>query len=151
VTAEIAGGATPPARRVPSLRFRASTDGLPLGAIFTGIGLLLGLAVVLLHLDRLPFAFCTFKALTGLPCMTCGTTRALGRLVALDPVGALLMNPLATLGGLVLVMWGVADLLLMTRGRALAVDVSPGLALGLRVTAVVLLLLNWLYLLAAGR
>ena len=68
------------------------------------------LAVALLHLDRLPFALCVFRGLTGLPCPTCGSTRAVGRLAALDLAGALAMNPLTTLAAAGVVGWAVADL-----------------------------------------
>lgn len=133
------------------IRFEARRDGFPLGAVFLGIGSVAGSAVGLLHLDRLPLPLCAFKALTGLPCMTCGTTRALGRLFVHDISGALAMNPLATLAAFTIALWGLADLLLLSRGRALAVAVDPATARTLRVLAVLAVLVNWAYLVYAGR
>jgi len=135
----------------PGLVVRGKPGAVPLGAILAGIALL-GVAVVgLAHLDRLPFTVCYFKALSGWPCLTCGTTRALGRLFALDLQGALAFNPLATLGVLALVPWAFADLALLPSGRALEVNLSPALARVARVAVVVALFANWIYLLAAGR
>jgi hypothetical protein len=132
-------------------RFRAVGGALPLGAILAGIGILAGAAVGLLHLDALPFTICTFKLTTGLPCLTCGSTRAFGRLFHGDVHGAWLMNPLATAGALALVPWAAADLLLMLRGRAARVELGPAAARTARVLAVALALANWAYLIAAGR
>jgi hypothetical protein len=127
--------------------------GPPLGAIFGGIGSLAALAIGMLHLDRLPFPLCYVKAFTGLPCPTCGSTRALGRLFALDPAGAFAQNPLVTLAAFGLAAWAAADLVLVSRrrGRALGLAVSPHFSLSLRVAAVVAIALNWGYLVAAGR
>ncbi len=136
---------------VASLRLRGAEGAAPLGAIFAGVGALSCLAVGALHLDHLSVNFCVFKSLTGLPCPTCGTTRALGRLFALDLPGALAMNPLAASVAFGLLAWGLADLALLRRGRSLAVDVSPRLALAIRVAAVVAVVLNWAYLVCAGR
>jgi len=133
------------------IRIEARRQAQPLGAIFLGIGLATGLGVALLHLDRLPIPLCVLKATTGVPCVTCGATRALGHLFALDLGGALAMNPLAAVGALVLVAWGAADLVLLTRGRALTVTVSGRLARLSRMVAVTLLVANWVYLVAAGR
>jgi hypothetical protein len=105
----------------------------------------------MLGLDRLPFSVCLFKALTGLPCPTCGSTRAVGRLVHLDVPGALAMNPLATIGMAVLAAWALCDLGLLARGRALDLELGRPLGRVVRVLAVSALLANWLYLLAAGR
>ena len=145
-----AGGEAPAGRR-PPLRLLAKAGAPPLGAILGGIGLFGGLAVSFLHLDRLPFSVCVFKNLTGLPCPTCGSTRAVGRLFAFDLAGALAMNPLTSLGVALIAVWAVGDLLLLVRGRALAIEVEPRLAARLRITLVLAFALNWIYLLAARR
>ncbi len=135
----------------PGLRLRARPGQPPLGAALGLAGLVAGAAVVLLHLDRLPIVLCTFKAFTGLPCPTCGSTRALARLFSFDPAGALAMNPLATLGAVGVGVWALLDVALLTRRRALALEVHPRLASALRWGALVLFLANWVYLLAVRR
>ena len=135
----------------PVLRVSAPLGRLPLGAIFGGIAVL-GTAIVgLLRLDRLPFSVCYLKALTGIPCPTCGSTRAVGCLAHGDLPGAFAMNPLATAALLALVPWALCDLALLTRGRALGLSVSPRGGQVLRIAVVVALVANWAYLIAAGR
>lgn len=132
------------------LTLRARPGALPLGAIFLAIGALGALAVAVLHLDRLPILVCVFHAVTGWPCLTCGATRAVAELVTGDLRGALAMNPLATVGALALVPWGIGDLALMPRGRALSLELAPSAARVVRVAAIAVVLANWLYLVAAG-
>jgi hypothetical protein len=132
------------------VRFRA-VPGAPLGAIFGGIGVAAAGTVWLLGLDHLPITFCVFKGLTGHPCPTCGSTRALARLFELDLAGALAMNPFVTLVAVVMAAWALADLALLPRRRSLKVDVSPRLASWLRAGALVAFFLNWVYLLIVGR
>jgi len=138
-------------RSRPRVRLTAPVGAFPVGAVLllaAGVG---AAAVALLGLDRLPVSVCYFKALTGLPCMTCGGTRAAAWLARMDPVRALSMNPLATLAGLVLLPWGVGDLLLSLRGRALRLELAPELWPPIRLAVGLALLLNWAYLIAAGR
>jgi hypothetical protein len=134
----------------PAVRLVARA-GPPLGLIFGAIGLLATFAVGLLRLDRLPVALCYFKLLTGLPCPTCGSTRSVGQLFALDVPAAFAMNPLVTLAAFGIAAWAAADLALLPRQRALGFDVAPRLAVALRAVAVVVVVANWAYLLAAGR
>jgi hypothetical protein len=133
------------------VRFSAPVGRFPQGAIFGVLGALGAVGVGVLQLDRLPLTLCVFKHFTGLPCPTCGSTRALGRLFAFDLAGALAMNPLVTAAVLLLLPWAAADLLLLVRGRALDLEVSGSAARALRVMAVLAVLLNWAFLLAAGR
>ncbi|MFI5006312.1 MAG: DUF2752 domain-containing protein [Solirubrobacterales bacterium] len=135
----------------PVLRVSAPLGRLPLGAIFGGISVLGAAMVALFHLDRLPFSVCYLKALTGIPCPTCGSTRAVGCLAHGDLPGALAMNPLATAAFLALVPWALCDLALLTRGRALGLSVSPRAGHVLRIALVVAVVANWAYLIAAGR
>ncbi len=115
--------------RRPLVRLLRDPVAPPLGAIFGGDRRRRGgIAVALLHLDRLPVVVCVFKGLTGLPCPTCGSTRALGRLFAFDLAGALAMNPLATLGAALVAVWALVDLVLLPRRRALSLEVDPRLA-----------------------
>ena len=133
------------------MKLVARAGATPLGGIFLACGLVLAAVVGLMHLDRLPGTFCAFKAVTGLPCMSCGTTRAFARLFRLDLPGAVTMNPLSAAVALALVPWGLADLALLRRGRALALEISPSVAPLVRVTAVTLVFANWAYLIVAGR
>jgi hypothetical protein len=135
----------------PWIVLRGRPGAVPLGAILAAIAAMAGAAVGILHLDRLPFTICYFKGLTGWACLTCGTTRALGRLFELDLAGALALNPLATTGLLALVPWAIADLALLPRGRALVVELGAGPARGARVGFVLAVLANWAYLLFMGR
>lgn len=143
----IVGTESTPARTA----LRARPGGVPVGAILAACGLVAIGAIAVLHLDRLPFSLCVFKAVTGLPCMTCGTTRALARLARLDLAGALAMNPLVTLATLALLPWAAADLALLPRGRALSLELSPAAARVARIAAVAAVLANWAWLVAAGR
>jgi hypothetical protein len=126
-------------------------EGPPLGLIFGAIGALGAVVVGLLHLDRMKLPLCYVKALTGLPCPTCGSTRAAGRLFDLDLPGAFAMNPLATLAALAIAAWALGDLVLLPRRRVLGIEVAPRAAAALRIGIVVAAVLNWAYLLAAGR
>jgi hypothetical protein len=135
----------------PLVRLKAVPGGLPLGAILAGIATLAAIAVGLLRLDSLPFTVCFFKFVTGLPCATCGSTRALGRLFHGDVAGAFAMNPLAAAGLMGLMPWAGADLALMARGKAFGLELGPAAARVARVAAVAAVFVNWAYLVAAGR
>lgn len=135
----------------PRVSLRARAGALPLGLILGSIGLAAGVAVRLFHLDRLGFSICVFKAVTGCPCLTCGTTRALGRLAAADLAGALSMNPLAATVGLTLLPWALADLVLLPRGQALELTLSPRVGRAARWVVLAALLANWAFLIATGR
>jgi hypothetical protein len=135
----------------PLARLNAVPGGLPLGAILAAMGALAAVAVGLLHLDALPITVCFFKLTTGFPCATCGTTRALGRLFHGDVAGAFGMNPLAAAGAMALLPWAAADLLLMTRRKALRLELGPAAARAARVALVAAVVVNWAYLVAAGR
>jgi len=129
----------------------AVPGALPLGALLGALGVA-GVGVLfLLRVMQLHQVVCYFKAITGLPCMTCGGTRATWRLLALDPAGALVLNPLATVAVVGVAAWAVADLVLMPRRSALRLRLSPRAAGIARVAGALALLLNWAYLIAVGR
>jgi uncharacterized protein DUF2752 len=146
-----ADAAVTPGGSGPLVRLKAVPDGLPVGAILAGIGAVAAIAVGLLHLDALPITVCFFKFVTGLPCATCGSTRALGRLFHGDLAGAFAMNPLAAAGMIALLPWAAADLALMTRRKAFGLELGPAAARVARVAAVAAVVVNWAYLVAAGR
>lgn len=143
----IVGRQTPPSRTA----LRARPGAVPVGAILAACAIAAMGVVTLAPLDRLPFSLCIFKAVTGVPCLTCGTTRALSRLARLDIAGALAMNPLVASGALLLLPWAVADLVLMPARRAVALELSPAAARAARVAFAAAVVLNWIWLVAAGR
>jgi hypothetical protein len=133
------------------LSLYARAGAVPLGGLF-GVITALGCAVVgLLSLDRLGSTFCLFRLATGLPCPTCGATRVLGRLARLDLAGALVMNPLMAAGALGLLVWGLADFVLLPTKRALRLALPAAWHAKVRILAVLALLLNWAFLLIVRR
>lgn len=91
---------------------------------------------------------CPFHAVTGLPCPTCGGTRALLALARLDPVSALAWNPLVALAAAVFLAGGLVALVRALRGRGVAdVPARPWL----RAAAALALAANWAFVIASGR
>jgi hypothetical protein len=95
----------------------------------------------------IPTATCLFKAVTGQPCPTCGTTRGFLAILTGHPLRALAWNPLFFTVLAAVVAW-------------LAFRAATGLILKLDwdkksrrialVTAIVLVLTNWAYLIYRG-
>ena len=92
---------------------------------------------------------CPVHQILGLPCLTCGATRAGLALARFDPVGAVLINPLATLAWIGLVVGGLVAGLLALVGRPLR-EPDWRLSLSARWLLVAVLVANWAYLVGAG-
>jgi len=91
---------------------------------------------------------CPFRALTGIPCLTCGTTHAAVAMLRGDLAAALAANPLAAAAGLMFLTGGVlAPLWALFRGR---MPVLPApLPLWVRAALVVALLATWVWVIVA--
>lgn len=118
------------------------------------VGLLVFCAMILgqhlLGLHRFPK--CTFHSLTGLPCLTCGSTRALFSLLSLNFTQAFYYNPLCTLFWLlwlIFVPYGLAaHFRLLPKVRA-KLSASDWMMLRFAIPAVAVM--NWVWLIADGR
>lgn len=104
-------------------------------------------AVIWLRLG-LPWPECTFRALLGIPCLTCGSTRAMLSLARFNFPVAWHFNPLATIA-----MCGIAAydfyalVVLIGQTPRLRVTLPRKLILPVLVAAA---LLNWIHLLRSG-
>ena len=90
---------------------------------------------------------CAFKALTDLPCPTCGATRAIVHLSQGELFSALAMNPLIFAGFLaaVLALFYSLFTLVFDLPR-ISIALSEYERNRVRIAAVLVLLLNWIYL-----
>ncbi len=89
---------------------------------------------------------CWFRAVTGIPCPTCGTTHAALALLDGRPLAALAANPLATLAGLAFLAGGLVAPLWLSVRTTVPVVPTP-LPTWLRAAAILLLLAGWLWVL----
>ena len=107
-----------------------------------------GLLVACWLWSGLPTPLCAFHALTGLPCPTCGITRAFSFLLHGDPRSAFLFNPLG-----LSVLFGIATYLVYA--AVVVVVKLPRLRWNplsrlqksmIRASVVLLVAMNWIYL-----
>jgi len=100
--------------------------------------------------NRLPQIPCVFKAVTGHPCPTCGSTRAVLNLLKLNIPVAFQCNPLVFLGGIAFIAWILYGFYMFFSGKKIHVTLSKNESLFLRLGLAILFILNWVYLIAAG-
>jgi hypothetical protein len=84
---------------------------------------------------------CPLRRWTGIPCPTCGGTRAVVSLAGGDVVGALSLNPLVTVGAVAFVAFGLAAPLWLALGGK--VPELSSLPPWVRVALVAALLASW--------
>ena len=109
-----------------------------------------GVAAIWLRLD-LPRPICHLREWTGVPCPTCGSSRMVEALLRGEVFEALRWNPLALLTVVLLALWAVAS----TSRHLLGLPpLRPLLEswerTALRLSAVVLLVAGWAYLIWRG-
>ena len=98
---------------------------------------------------QLPVPRCTFRTLTGLPCVTCGATRGAMALMQGNVSAAFWLNPLVFAGMAAVVLFDLyAFAVLMARGPRLRVSFASRSARQVLVAmGCGVVFLNWLYLL----
>jgi len=98
----------------------------------------------------LPTLRCPFLAVTGYPCLTCGAARCAIALAHGDFFGAWLWNPLALIAlcGVLLFDIYAAVVLIALAPRLRLVDWTRREKNAVRLTVVVLIAVNWIFLLS---
>jgi len=122
-----------------------------------GYGIIYGIIIILILLaarfippSYIP-ALCPFKGITGLPCPTCGGSRALSKLAHLDPLGAFDMNPLissfTTIG---IILFSYSTVAFILRPLRIGVRFNQIEKRLLRLACLGIIILNWFYLIISG-
>jgi hypothetical protein len=93
---------------------------------------------------------CLFRALTGLPCMSCGATRCTIAFLHGNFVSAWQWNPLGFVAVCALIVFDLYALIVILgrTARLRTVDWTAGEKKVARIAIISLLALNWIYLLA---
>lgn len=117
--------------------------------LWGGVACALLLLIPLWQLVLPVLRVCPVRTITGLPCPSCGATRAAGALLEGDLLGAFSFNPLAALAGVVLIGGGLMAPLWVRRGGRVP-GLSRPLPLGIRAAMALTLVANWAYLLIRG-
>jgi hypothetical protein len=116
--------------------------------VFAAIGLLSFVVARFVPVLSVPFG-CPLKALAGVPCATCGMTRAFVHLAHGDPGLALAASPLGALLAAAAWTYALADAARVALGAPFPFPSARALRVG-ALAAVAALLVNWAWLLARG-
>ncbi len=88
---------------------------------------------------------CMFRNATGLPCPTCGSTRAALAVATGRPLDAVVLNPLVTIAAVLGAVWLVIR---VGFARQIAINLPPWAVVPVWVAVAVLLAANWIYVIA---
>ncbi len=124
------------------------TPGRQLGFLWGGAALASAAAAPFARALAAEAPACAFRSLTGVPCATCGGTRALLALARFDVPASLAWNPLVALAAALFLVGGLVALARAFRGQGVP-DGAPPRWAGLAAAAV--LAANWAFVVAAGR
>jgi hypothetical protein len=127
-------------------------SNIPFGMIFGVFGIFALLGARLIHWLNPPLPACMFKSITGYPCPTCGMTRSIEAFAEFHFWQSFLMNPLFFLAGIGIGMYSFYSTgiycfkfpkfkIIWTKKRT---NIT-------RLLAVILIVLNWGYLIIMHR
>jgi hypothetical protein len=117
---------------------------------------LAGAALVVLWLaaghEELPRVVCPFRHITGIPCVTCGGTRAVLALTRGDVQAAFIWNPLVAAFAIAALAWLLYAAIVTTlRAPRLRVRLGARDRFLFRAAAWVAIASNWVFLILQGR
>ena len=124
---------------------KRTTQDIPFGLIY-GTIVLVALAAARFYPVQDILPSCSFRAVVGVPCPTCGTTRLMTTLAHGDLVGAIRFNPAVALAVVAALILLVYDAALLFGSSRRTFTFSPQESRLLRLGAVLGLLANWVYL-----
>lgn len=122
----------------------------PIGALLMTPLFALPLGAWLIARGWIAVGPCSMKTLVGLPCPTCGATRATLHLLGGDLAAAFALQPLVVTCYAALAIWGTLSFIAFGTDRRIRAEGSPTAR---RVAALLLFALpaaNWTYLVATG-
>jgi hypothetical protein len=94
---------------------------------------------------------CVFHSLTGLPCLSCGLTRAADAFLRGDFLSMLYFNPLAVLFCASLATYSFWKFVEYIFDFQIVLNPSPGIARAARLSVLMGIAANWLFLIIVGR
>jgi hypothetical protein len=117
---------------------------------------LAGAALVVLWVasghEELPRVICPFRHFTGIPCITCGGTRAILALTRGDVQAALVWNPLVAIAAIAGLAWLIyAAIVTALRAPRLRVRLADRDRTVFRAAAWAAIASNWVFLILQGR
>jgi len=99
----------------------------------------------------LPPSTCIFHRVTGYPCLSCGISRAVEALFARDFIGMLYYNPLAVLFCAGLFFFSLLKLIEFIFGFTLKLSASKKVLFFVRMSLLISVVANWLFLVVTKR
>ena len=123
---------------------------LPIGALLMSFLFALPLGAWLIQEEIIDLGTCGLQAAFGLPCLSCGSTRATLQLLDGQLLTALALQPLMISIYFLLTAWGLASFGTFLLDKKMVLDLSRREDLAFKVAILSLPFLNWVYLIWIG-